>query len=197
MEEIKDFDEWAESFKKHDPVFMASYDKSTGQVLSIGPSHAFAGQIDCVVVDRELAELVLEGKVAISSCVIDMQNNTMEIAEVKSIFKIDDVLHRVVDIEYANIDNPDLIITYSKQNKSLQFSLSEEYNGARRILWDGETVMNFLITDYNDPNILFNMLSLKIADLVGKSVTVENLDMPPKFSVYTRRLFKNYVIESK
>lgn len=196
MEEIKDFDQWAESFKKQDPVFMASYDKSTGQVLSIGPSHAFAGQVDCVVVDRELAELVLDGKVCISACVIDMQNNSMEIAEVKSIFKIDDVLHRIVDVQYANISNPDVIVTYSKKYKTLTFSLSDEYKGTRRVLWDGETVMNFLITDYNDPNILFNMLSFKIMDLINSSIIINDVEIPSKFSVYTRRLFKNYVIEN-
>jgi hypothetical protein len=56
--------------------------------------------------------------------------------------------------------------------------------------------MNFLITDYNDPNVLYEMISVKINELIGKSKTFENIDYD-KFSVYTRRLFKNCVIENK
>jgi hypothetical protein len=67
----------------------------------------------------------------------------------------------------------------------------------RKIYWDGETVMNFLITDYNDPNILHKMISLKISDLIAASKTFRSLDLPETFSVYTRRIFKNYVIEIK
>jgi hypothetical protein len=37
---------------------------------------------------------------------------------------------------------------------------------------------------------------ITINDLIGKTVTVKNIDFD-QFSVYTRRLFKNYVIEYK
>jgi len=195
METLTDFNTWITEFKIEETVYVAVYDNLTGQVISVGPSHAFDNEPCKLVIDSETAELIIEGKIRISSCVVDMQNNVMEITETKSVFKIDDVLHRIISTEYAEFEKPDVILTYS--NLSLTFSLSEEFNGARKINWDGETVMNFLITDYNDPNILYNMLSLKISDLVGKAVTVDNLDVPNKFSVYTRRLFKNYVIEYK
>jgi hypothetical protein len=57
--------------------------------------------------------------------------------------------------------------------------------------------MNFLITDYNDPNVLYKPFTIKISDLVGKKFVLKNLELPTKFSVYTRRLFKNYVLEIK
>jgi hypothetical protein len=195
METVIDFDKWFSEFKVDDIVYVAVYNNQTGQVISVGPSTAFGNEQHKLVIDSETAELIIEGKIGINSCVVDMQNNVMDIAEIKSVFKIDDVLHRIVSVEYAEFKKPDVILTYS--NQSLTFALSDEFNGSRKINWDGETVMNFLITDYNDPNILYNMLSLKISDLVGKTVTVNNLDCPPKFSVYTRRLFKNYVIEYK
>lgn len=195
METLTDFNTWITEFKIEETVYVAVYDNLTGQVISVGPSHAFDNETCKLVIDSETAELIIEGKIRISSCVVDMQNNVMEITETKSVFKIDDVLHRIISTEYAEFEKPDVILAYS--NRSLTFSLSEEFNGTRKINWDGETVMNFLITDYNDPNILYNMLSLKISDLVGKTVTVDNLDVPNKFSVYTRRLFKNYVIEYK
>lgn len=195
METVIDLNEWLSEFPIADVVYEAVFDNISGSVISVGPSHAFLEETSKIVIDSEIAEMIIEGKINISRCFVDMQTNVLEIAETKSVFKIDDVLHRIVSLEYADFEDPDVIITYS--NKSLTFSLSEKYNGTRKIHWDGETVMNFLVTDYNDPNILYNMLSLKISDLVGKSVTISNLDCPEKFSVYTRRLFKHYVIDYK
>ena len=83
--------------------------------------------------------------------------------------------------------------------------MSKEFGGTRapkvsikprKILWDGDTSLNFFITDYNDPNLLFQIVYVKINDLIGKSYIVKNIDYNA-FSVYTRRLFKNYVIKYK
>ena len=56
--------------------------------------------------------------------------------------------------------------------------------------------MDFLITDYNDPNLIFQMFSVKLNELVDHNVTIKNIEYD-RFSVYTRRLFKNYLIEYK
>ena len=47
---------------------------------------------------------------------------------------------------------------------------------ATGIVWDGDTQMNFFITDYNDPNVLYQIISVKIKDLIGKSKTFKNID---------------------
>lgn len=194
MEGLTDFNTWFDNFKVEDTVYMAVFDNQTGQVISVGPSHAFENETCKLIIDSETAELIIEGTIKISSCVVDIQNNVMEIAEVKNVFKIDDVLHRIINTEYSEVENPDVILTYNFQNQTLKFELSEVYNGTRKILWDGETVMNFLITDYNDPNMLYNMISVKISDLLGQSFVIDNLEVPKKFSIYTRRLFKHYVV---
>ena len=87
--------------------------------------------------------------------------------------------------------------------------LTEEYGGTKKlpekyqpvstktIKWVGTTDMNFLITSYNDPNVIYDMFTIQIQDIVGKAVTFKGFDLPEKFSVYTRRLFKNYIIEHK
>ena len=64
----------------------------------------------------------------------------------------------------------------------------------RKIVWDGDTEMQFFITEYNDPNLLFEVVTVKINDLIGKYISIEGINYP-KFSVYTRRLFKNYMID--
>lgn len=208
MEELIDFDEWLANYKPIDPEYVAVFDPHSGAVISVGPSHAFKNEQHKIPVDQETAESIIEGKIKISSCVIELGANTLQIAEIKNIFKIDDVLHRVVSKQYAEIDKPDMYITYNSKKKTLKIELSEELGGTKKlpkkfqpvtvkkIVWDGHTEMDFLITDYNDPNVLYEMISVKINTLVGKSKIFENIKYD-NFSVYTRRLFKNCVIEYK
>ena len=169
----------------------------------MGPSHAFQNEKHKVPLDKETAESIISAEIKISSCVVNINSNTLEIAEIRSVFKIDNVLHRIISIEYANDVIPEIFLTYSSKNKTLKIEMSKEFNGTykpkipyktRKVLWDGDTEMNFFITDYNDPNVLFEMFSVTINDLVGKSKILNNFDYG-KFSIYTRRLFKNYVIK--
>jgi hypothetical protein len=115
------------------------------------------------------------------------------------------VLHRIVSSEYTDITQPDIFLTYTAKTKTLKIQLSQEFGGTkkhqinlkpRNVVWDGNTVMDFLITEYNDPNGIYQMFSIKINELIGKNKIIKNLNYDT-FSVYTRRLFKNYVIEYK
>lgn len=186
--------------------YMAVFDPYTGQVNSVGPSFAFENDTHKIIIDKETAELIISGTIKISSCFIDLNSQTLEITEIKSIYKIDDVLHRIVDTQWTDVEIPEVYITYNSKKKTMKFELSENLNGTkklnkssahRKIMWDGDTVLNFLITDYNDPNVLYEMISMKISDLVKKSKIVKNLNLPKHISVYTRRVFKNYVMEYK
>jgi hypothetical protein len=205
MEKILDFDQWYLDWKPAPVEYVAVFDPQTGAVISVGPFHAFINEKYKVPIDKETAESIISGEVKISSCVIDINSNTLEVAEIRSVFKLDNVLHRIISIQYADNDNSDIYLTYNLKNKSLKIELSTEFGGTktpvvpvkeRRIVWDGDTEMIFLITDYNDPNVLFEIISVRIKDLVGKSKTFKNIDYN-HFSVYTRRLFKNYVITYK
>lgn len=205
MEEVIDFDEWLANYKPEPITFVAVYDPNTGQVISVGPKHAFVDEQYQISLDNETAESILEARTQIHNCFVDVNSNTLEIAEIKSLVKLDDVLHRIISIEYTSIKKPDVYLTYSKKSKTLKIQLSEEFGGTKKLkqkvtkrnfVWNGDTEMNFLITDYNDPNMIFEMFSVKINELVGQTKTIKNVDYE-KFSVYTRRLFKNYVIEYK
>jgi hypothetical protein len=204
--EIPDFDVWIEQFKLPEIEYVAVFDTDTGSVNSVGPSYAFENQKNTIPLDKDIALQILEGTIPIHSCFVDITSNSLEISEVKSIFKIDDVIHRIISKEWSEIEKPDVFLCYNSSKKTIKVELSEEYGGTyklekmvagRKIRWDGDTLMNFLITDYNDPNIVHNMLSVKLSDLVGKSKTFKDIIVPNKFSVYTRRLFKNYVIDHK
>lgn len=200
MEEIID---WSIDWIPPEIKYLASFDPATGAVTAVGPSHAFEGKDNVVPIEQDTAELILEGRIPISSCSVDVTGEDLTISETRSAYKIDDVLHRIIDITHADFDNYNVYLTY--KNNRLDVELSEEYGGTKKPLqpvkrkkinWSGETDMNFLVTDYNDPNVVYKMFTIKISELVGKLVSIE-LDSIDRFSVYTRRIFKNYVIEYK
>lgn len=193
-----------------EPVtYSATFDVDSGQVTAVGPSIAFKDVPNSISVENDIAEMIIEGKINISNCAVDVRNMTFELIEKKVVTKIDDVLHRVINKDWTEIDNPDIYITFDRNNQTLTFELTEEFGGTfvlpekyqpvtkRKIIWDGETVLNFYITEYNDPNILYKKHNLLLKDLVDSKITYTNISMPEKFSIYTRRVLKNYVLEIK
>lgn len=208
MEKILDFDNWLANYKPVEIQYVATFDPQTGQVKSIGPHYAFENEKNKIPIDKEIAESIIEGTIKISSCVIDINSNSLEIAEIKNVFKIDDVLHRIIDKKWSTVAKSEVYLTVNSKTKNLKIELSEELGGtkklpkqfqpvsSKKIIWDGDTEMSFLITDYNDPNLIYQMFSVKISELLSKSKIVQNVDYD-NFSIYTRRLFKNYIIEYK
>lgn len=209
MEEVRDdlpdFDEWLANYKPPVIKYLAGYDPESGQVKSIGPDYSITEK-HTIEVDKDIAEKIISGEIKLSKCFIDTTSGQIEITEVKNLHKIDDILHRVIDVKWADIEKPDIFITADLANKKLTVELSEEYGGTkklddkfqpvtkRKIFWDGETTINFLIASYNDPHLIFDYLDTKLSSL-KESVVFENVNFPEDFSVYTRRLFKNYVLE--
>ena len=208
---LPDFDEWIANYKPQPTLYRAAFDSDTGKILAIGPDHTVNNKNynTTIDVDADLAEKIIAGEISMSKCFIDPQEGKLEITEVKDLFKIDDVLHRIIVKEYSDIKKPDIHLTHYSDDNKLVVKLSEEYGGThiqdeefqpvvkRKMFWDGETIMDFTITEYNDPNIITDNFSIKISDLVGKTVTLKDLNFSKYFSVYTRRLFKNYMIEEK
>jgi hypothetical protein len=72
--------------------------------------------------------------------------------------------------------------------------MSSKYS--KNIIWDGDTEMIFLVTDYNDPNVLMQMISIRVGDITENTKSF-NIELPNKFSVYTRRIFDKYIFETK
>ena len=204
IEDLPDFDEWIANYKPPEIKYVAAFDADTGVVLCVGPDYAVDTKTykNIIEIDELNALAILNGEVQMSKCFIDASQGKLEIVEVKNLFKIDDVLHRIIDIKWAEIDKPDVVVTYS--NKKFKVEISEMYGGTykldtdepfaqRKIFWDGETVLNFDITAYNDPHYVYHSTHVKLSDLVEKPFEFECV-VGEDFSVFTRRLFKNYVI---
>jgi hypothetical protein len=185
--------------------YLAVYDPESYQVITVGPSSAFNDEKHKVLIDEALALNIIEGNIRLTNCYIDIDSKTLELTEKKYINKIDDVLHRITEKKWIKNKFPEIYLTYHKKNNSLKIQMTSIYSGTkkvslnlkRKILWSGDTIMDFYITDYNDPHTLYIVLSFTINDLIGKTKEFKNLDLPKKFSVYTRRIFKGYVLEIK
>lgn len=206
MDEVEKF---FEEIKLPPVTYGAVFDPLSGAVTAVGPTIALKDEKNLIPVDKNIAEMIIEGSINISHCAVDIRNMTFELVERKTVSKIDDVLHRIIDKNWSTIDNPDIYLCYDKSNNSITVELTEEFNGTlimpekyqpvtkRNIIWDGETALNFYITEYNDPNIMYFKFKVLLKDLVDSKIVVNCHNVPDKFSVYTRRVLKNYVLEIK
>jgi hypothetical protein len=204
MAEI-DFDEWIKNFKIEPVKYFALFDPVNGSISGIYPNSALPDSKTLIEIDDETAGLIHEGKIQLQNCFVDLDSGKFEIAELKVLNKIDDLLHRIVEKEWSSMDKEDVYVKYLSTSKSLRFELTDRLGGTRKsgsqskrkLHWDGSTTMTFLVTEYNDPNIVYDIIRFKIDDIVGKSKTYKLNSTPEKFSLYTKRIFPNYIIETK
>jgi hypothetical protein len=202
---METLEEILQHYEDQKDKYCASYDPETGKIISVGPSLAFQSTKYKIDLEKELAEDVLTGKIRIANCFLDVTTGSLEIIETRSIRKIDDVLHRVPLYDFVEDKSVDLFVTYIKKTQQIKFELSNELGGTKKtgsekkriIHWSGDTVMNFYITKYNDPHWIFHEFDVKINELRRKTKKFKLESVPDKFSVFTRRILKNYTLEIK
>lgn len=190
MEKVIDFDQW---YLNHKIVieYWAVYDPDTGKVKGIYPNESADEFQNKIKISSDIAEDIGNGKISLANCFIDFESDTLEITEIKSLIKIDDLLHRIIEKKYADIDHPDLTVSYD--NKKLTFMLSDHAKGKKRIHYNGDTLMDFYITEYNDPNMLYKKISIKLDDLINQDKHFDFI-CANRFSIFTKRIFKNYIL---
>jgi hypothetical protein len=199
---LKDFQEWIESLPVQEIQYYAVFDNS-GAVTGIYTAHSAENFNNKIAIDREIADSVFEGKTSLQSYVVDLASANLEFIEIRALTKIDDVLHRVVNKEWTTEIDNDIFLTYNRNDKCLIIELSSKYNGSKlvenirpkKIHWAGATELSFLLSHYNDPTWLVDIVKVKLDDLINNKKIISDIELPVNFSVYTRRLFKNYVVE--
>lgn len=204
MEEIIDFDLFIKQQQEKNQNYFAIFDPLTGNLLGVYPESTASECSNRIEIDRDLAVSILEGEINPINCKIDTSNGQLEIIETVSLNRLNYVLHRIPDIKYTEPRDNDIFIKYIRSENKLTFSLTDRMGGSentgalkrsKKIKWDGELEMVFLITDYNDPNIVHMPVKFKINDLIDKSVIIFNLDLPSKFSIFTRKIFPCYIFQ--
>ena len=194
MEEVIDFDSWLQNYTPPEVEFWAIYDPETSAVIGIYPSFAANDKQFKIKIERDLAEDIQNGIIRMSSCFVDLDSESIEIVEKHSLTKIDDILHRVIDRKYLTVQDTDIVIQYNESENKLIFSMTPVLK-TRKIRWDGHTEMEFLITSYNDPHGLYQVISFKLEELEYNSKEFIYTGPHNRFSIFTRRIFKNYVFE--
>ena len=101
------------------------------------------------------------------------------------------MLHRVIDKRWTNVTKPDIAIEYNRTDSLLTFKINPLL---KTVEWHGDQEMVFLITEYNDPNVLQKMISFNVNELVKYPQRI-NVELQKKFSIYTRRIFDKYTFE--
>lgn len=193
-QELMDFDEWIRLPVNQTIEYYATF-KEDGSLIGVYPSHTVDGVKNKIKIDDEIATAITSGVENLFSYKVDVP--TQKLLKINkfsmhNLIKIDDVLHRIIDKKWSNIEDPDITVAYG--NETLTFSMNARY--AANIIWDGDTTMIFLITEYNDPNALIEMISIRAGDITENSKSFY-LELPKKFSVYTRRIFDKYVFETE
>ena len=188
-------EEWLKTLVVEEVEYYAVYNDD-GSIQFIYPcSDPSQVPLPNIQIEKEIGIDINEGRSNIFNYRIDLKNKKIQkiddISKVFGLSKIDDVLHRVIDKKWSNIIRPDVSIVYSKKESLLTFSINPLLKEAD---WSGEQEMIFLVTEYNDPNSLKEMIRFTVNELIKYPQKIK-MDLPEKFSIYTRRLFDNYTIE--
>ena len=190
-----DFDEWIK-LPGNQPIEYYVTFKDDGSLIGVYPTHVVGDIENKISIDQEIATAINTGFENLFSYTVDIPTKKLlklNKFSTHNLIKVDDVLHRIVNKKWATMVDPDIVVTHVKADDKLIFSMSTRYS--KNTVWDGETAMQFLITQYNDPNALLGMISIRVGDITHAVKSFE-IALPDKFSVYTRRIFEKYIFET-
>ena len=173
--------------------FFAIYNPATFDVIGIYPSHAASDITHKISISQQLADMIFNGTVPLQQCFIDITSDVPVVAQHQSISKIDNILHRVPNRLYIQIDNPDLTILFNTNINQFTISVSDR---VKNIRWLTDINLRFLISAYNDPHILYQVINVELASLVSAPYTVTYTGPSNLFSVFTSRVFNTYIFEN-
>jgi hypothetical protein len=196
MEERLDlapFDEWIKTLEVPEETYFFEFDLD-GNVIALHPGPSVDHIKNKIQVDLDVALGIYDRGETLRHYKVDIISGRVikvNLASITGLTKIDDVLHRVIDKKWSKISKPDVSIEYDRADALLTFKINPLL---KTIEWQGDQDMVFLITEYNDPNVLQEMISFNVNELV-KYPQRFTLTLPEKFSIYTRRIFDKYTYE--
>lgn len=196
MEEIIDFDKWLHTIVVEPIEYYAIYNPQTAEVIGIYPKNSAKSIEHKVLIDLDLAESILEGKISLRSCFVDEIDDVLQVVQTQSVRKIDDILHRVVSKEFATFDKADLYVTFNSELNTITLSLIEKLK-RKKIRWCNSALLRFYITEYNDPHKIIQVITTTFDDLYKNNQLYQYTGSDKNFSVFTSRIFKNYVFEKQ
>jgi hypothetical protein len=192
MEEMT-LEEWIKTLDIREDLYFATYDNFGNIISVIGTGYPETIEGNKIRIDDHLAIDIIEGKEHVFSYKIDTENY--------KIYKVDEiidnfgyVLHRIIEDKWSDLKDPDVSILCDVVSNEITIQLSPRFDN---VVWTGERDMTFFITEYNDPNILIDTITINPVNITGKSQTFNNLDLSKNFSIFTKPIFKTYTLSIK
>lgn len=208
MEEMMDFDDWVKQQEIIPTGYCAVYDPETGIIKSIQSLRSAINEPFKADISTELAESIFEGSVNPGLFFVDPETSKIEALENQSLVKINQTLIRIPLKGFSELTEHNVCITYNRANREVIFELSKKYGGTywdnidppvkKVIFWDPSSTLDFLLCDYNDPNIIHRGITFNISEMIGNPKIFNNIDLPKRFSVYhTNKILKNYIVDEQ
>lgn len=175
--------------------FAGSYNE-IGQIEQVGPANIFVGKSNLVEINDEISNKLLEGTLHLSSLLVKFDNDiaTVHIIDTKSTSMINNLLYRINPTTDLQHDTGDLTIKIDVENSSMKVSLRNPELVSRGMISPDKEIL-LLITEFNDPNALYEICRIRIGDLATDTVYYEGLTIPKHFDLYTKRIFRDYRLE--
>jgi hypothetical protein len=194
MEQIIDFDAWFASFIQKEIEYYVIYDPDSLEVIGVYPDHAAIDVEHKLKIDKETAEMFFDGKISLTSRIVDRIDNKLQLVKINSLVKMDDVLHRIPDINYIKLDNVDISIKFLYDKNLIKIQLSSILKKKKANIGK-DNRLKFIVCSYNDPHIIYQIIDLSLEQLINDDVIVPYTGTNSRFSIFTTRVFKNYTFE--
>jgi len=190
-----------EDFEKVEVKFLASYDSDTGELISVGPAHAFTKDSYTIDLDEETAEMIIRGKISMQSCAVNLESLKLETIIDKKLTSINDILYKIPVQDYVDISKTDVHLFYYKKTKTLKVCLSEVYRKSNLIqkyqLLNKNSKLELIISDYCDPTNVHQIINIPFIQLIKSNKVIKELNFSNNLSIYTKKIFMNYAVEIK
>jgi hypothetical protein len=173
-----------------DTKYFFVYD-TDGNVEAMQPTDVCSDEKFSVEVSKDIVDLIYTTQEVLSSYKVDVVSRSIFKKKSIDIVSIDDVVHRIIEKKYTS-QEPDISILYDNSKKCLSFSLNSKHHNT---IWSGNTSLYFTVTKYNDPNDILSFISFPVESLISEDIKIDVSYITERFSLYTRRIFKNYVVE--
>jgi hypothetical protein len=192
MIETLDFDGWFKTYKPEETVYYAIYDPETFKVVGVYPKGPAESKEYKIKIETVIAEEIINGSLNLSFLTVDIETENLIISENQISVKTDSNFYKL-ESNMVDLISISLSIKYIKEEKKLYFNASENLLKQKDKFKDHILPCLFYITDYNDPNILYETVKLNLDELFSKQEVKFTLDIgKEKFSIFTKKIFNSY-----
>jgi hypothetical protein len=192
-----DFETWLKQCIPLEVQYFAIYDPESFRVTGIYPKGPAEEKKYKIPIESIIAEEIINGKVSLSILSVDVETEELIISE-KEFYITTDTNFYKIQSNSRDLVSVSLTVKYIKEEKKLYFIASDNLLRQQEKFKDYTSPCLFYITNYNDPNILYDTISLTMNDLFLKKQLEFMLDIEKgKFSVFTKKILNSYYFVEK